>query len=235
MCVIQAVNVSNNEYGVLIVEGDDSFRARFCSLIQTDTGLRVWGESGCAREAYKLLAYGLPALALIDLGLKHSAGSTMISRIKEELSYVRTLGLTLADDDAQFTSNMGSKPDGYICKNDEPGVFLKKINDALTGRPQVFANPELNPGRSHTQSELKSQFDMQAGEAQQPNLTPAELDILNFVARGLTGPEIANITGRSASTVPVHMKSIYRKLSVSGRAEAVFTAIKLGLIGGDTY
>jgi DNA-binding NarL/FixJ family response regulator len=130
---------------------------------------------------------------------------------------------------------MGSKPDGYICKNDEPGVFLKKINDALTGRPQVFANPELNPGRSHTQSELKSQFDMQAGEAQQPNLTPAELDILNFVARGLTGPEIANITGRSASTVPVHMKSIYRKLSVSGRAEAVFTAIKLGLIGGDTY
>ena len=64
----------------------------------------------------------------------------------------------------------------------------------------------------------------------QPALTPKELDVLQFIAKGYTSTEIAELTNRAPSTILVHVRNIYKKLSVHSRGEVVFEAINLGLI-----
>ena len=61
-------------------------------------------------------------------------------------------------------------------------------------------------------------------------LTPAEDNVLQYVARGFKYAEIAQLTGVSIHTVHSHIKNIYAKLSVNSRSEAVFEASRLGLL-----
>ena len=68
-----------------------------------------------------------------------------------------------------------------------------------------------------------------AGEPQ-PHLSGREREVLGFVVKGFTYPEIADLLGVSRHTVTTHVRGIYRKLSVNSRGEAVYEALQLGLV-----
>jgi len=91
----------------------------------------------------------------------------------------------------------------------------------------------LNTTRNKTQSDSEPKNEKADTGIEKPKLTPTEIEILKYIAQGFTGPEIAEMTGRSVNTVPVHVKNIYRKLSVNGRGEAVYQAMQLGIIGSE--
>jgi len=233
MCL---VNVEFPKYDVLVVNNNTEIRKRICKAIQADSELTVWGEAGSVTEVCNLLKYGLPALAVIDPGLPDSDDQAIISWLNKHAPYVKTLVPPMLDSNRKPGIIKESGASVYLHYYDQPENILCDIRQALSDR-----QPILTAVRQTTQNAIK----MTGANSRTPEpvlrtknkdktkLTPAELDILNYIAKGFTGPEIADITGRSVNTVPVHMKSIYRKLSVSGRGEAVFRALQLGLIDQD--
>lgn len=74
-----------------------------------------------------------------------------------------------------------------------------------------------------------------AYDVDKPHLTPRQLEVLQMVSRGCASSEIAGLLSMSTHTVHSHLRSIYRKLSVTSRSEAVFEAMCLDIIDvGDT-
>ncbi|MFS2164890.1 response regulator transcription factor, partial [Variovorax sp. Varisp62] len=62
------------------------------------------------------------------------------------------------------------------------------------------------------------------------SLSPRETEVLALVSRGYTYPELTSLLGISLSTIQTHVKSIYSKLAVHSKTEAVFEARQLGLL-----
>ena len=78
------------------------------------------------------------------------------------------------------------------------------------------------PGNGQAEGQQAPQTDI--------HLTPRELDILWGIAKGFTYQDIAHQLELSPKTIPTYIKSVYRKLEVNSRSEAVFEAVQLGLI-----
>lgn len=236
MCLINAVEVLPAKYNVLVVHVNIEIRREICTAIHADSALTVWGEAASVREACNLLEYGLPAVALIDRGLPDCRGETIISWLHKNAPYVEILVLAKRDDSHNVDMATKSGAPGNLHQYEAPENISTRIKLALKDRAAIFQNTtrlngcnDVNVGTGESQPDSIGK--KRGGE--KSKLTPTEIDILKYVAKGFTGPEIADITGRSVNTVPVHMKSIYRKLSASGRGEAVFRALQLGLIGRD--
>lgn len=234
MCSIGAVGVSRSLYDVLVVDHNQKTRSRICAAIDADSDLAVWGEAGSIGEACHLLKYGLPAVALVELDLPDGHGGIIISELCEYAPYVQIVGMSMFRDNQNLDDSADSGVSGFLYKSEDIKTIVPDIMRVLKNRPPLLPEfPRLaDIGKSEMDAvALPPLPESKLKKAGKSKLTPAEIDVLNYVAKGFTGPEIAAITGRSVNTVPVHMKSIYRKLSVSGRGEAVFRALQLGLIG----
>lgn len=235
MYLRKTVDVFRSQYDVLVVDDNSEIRKHICAAIHDDPALAVWGEAGSVSETCHLLEYGLPALALIELELPDGRGESIISGLYRQAPYVRTIVLSMFGGDQNVSNAIESGASGYLLKS-EPAINITPgIKQALKGRSPIF--PACKQSKKTVKGQAQSSSPpsvthSKIATAGRPILTPAETEILNYIAKGFTGPEIADITGRSVNTVPVHMKNIYRKLSVSGRGEAVFRALQLGLIGG---
>lgn len=219
---------------VLVVEDNKEVRARICAAIEHDTELTVWGEAATVKEASQLLSVGLPEIALIDLGLPDGGGETVIAWLNNHAPHVETLVLTVFGDERHVISAIQSGASGYLLKGDTAESLLQSIKLVLQGESPIspaVARYILNSTRKKTQNDSESNNKNTESGTEKPNLTPSEIEILKFIAKGFTGPEIADLTGRSVNTVPVHIKNIYRKLSVTGRGEAVYQAMQLGILG----
>ena len=81
-----------------------------------------------------------------------------------------------------------------------------------------------------TTDHLLRRFRPARQSAEPSPITPRETEVLTLVARGYSNAEVAGLLHMSANTVTTHTKSIYRKLAVNSRSEAVFEAAQLGLI-----
>lgn len=221
---------------VLVVEDNKEVRARICAAIEHDTELTVWGEAATVKEASQLLSVSLPEIALIDLGLPDGGGETVIAWLNNHAPHVETLVLTVFGDERHVISAIQSGASGYLLKGDTAESLLQSIKLVLQGESPIspaVARYILNSTRKKTQNDSESNNKNTESGTEKPNLTPSEIEILKFIAKGFTGPEIADLTGRSVNTVPVHIKNIYRKLSVTGRGEAVYQAMQLGILGSE--
>lgn len=234
MCSIEAVGVSHSRYSVLVVDNNPKTRSRICAAVDADSMLVVWGEAGSIAEASCLLKYGLPAVALVELELPDGRGETIITQLCKYAPYVQTVGMSMSRDIHILSADAKTGASGFLYKSEDIKTIVPGITRVLKNRLPLLSAYNRSVKTVNGQvdaSDRPSLSESKAKKTGRSKLTPAEIDILNYVAKGFTGPEIAAITGRSVNTVPVHMKSIYRKLSVSGRGEAVFRALQLGLIG----
>lgn len=226
--------MAGSQHNVLVVEDNKEVRARICAVIDNDAELCVWGEAGSIKEARKLLANQLPTIALVDLGLPDGGGETLIAWLRDNAANVETLVLTVFGDERHVIAAIQSGASGYLLKGDTAEDLTTNIKLVLQGESPIspaVARHILNSTRKDTQNDEPAIQVKDKSDVKKIHLTPTELEILNYIAKGFTSPEIAEITGKSINTVPVHVKHIYKKLSVNGRGEAVFQAMQLGLIG----
>ena len=90
--------------------------------------------------------------------------------------------------------------------------------------------PASRSGAAAPQREPGSLGSLCSRSMRMPELTRRESETLNLISRGYTYKEIAALMGVSVSTVQTYIKSIYSKLSVNSRGEAVFESRALGLL-----
>jgi DNA-binding NarL/FixJ family response regulator len=161
----------------------------------------------------------VPPLALIDLGLPDGSGVSLIERLhaKGTLCIVATV----FDDDAHLFPALHAGAQGYVLKDQSPDALAAMLSGIASGQPPL--SPSIARRLLRHFQPLPTAPDTVA-------LTSRESEVLRLIAKGLTVVEVAEMLELSRHTVAGYLKEIYRKLSVTSRAEATLEAARLGLV-----
>jgi DNA-binding NarL/FixJ family response regulator len=205
---------------IAIVEDDQSMREQLIELISTAPELDLAGIAPTLQAGRRLIDLQ-PDLFLVDLGLPDGSGLTLISEIKSAGS-AKVLVLTTFGDRDTVVSAVQAGADGYLLKDSTTAVILDGIAVTLQGgaplsaAAAVFLLERLRRDPAPIAAEVSHADD----------LTEREVALLKLFARGLSYKETARELDISPLTVGNYVKSIYRKLAVNSRGEAVYAAGK---------
>lgn len=206
-----------------IVEDDPVLRDEFCRIVGLAPDLEVCGSGGSLAEGAKLLIGKLDVL-LIDLALPDGSGIDLIREAQRLRPEVKTIVITIFGDAHNVVTAIEAGAHGYLLKGAGSGEAAAAIRSVLDGGAPI--SPAV---ASHILTRLRPREKAPPAE-RAPQLSEKEIAILTDLAKGFRYKEVARIHGISPNTVGDHVKSIYRKLTVNSRSEAVFEAVQAGLI-----
>ena len=215
---------------VLLVDEDQDFRQELHILLNfySNNGqlpIEIVAEAASVEQAINFVTQKQPALILLDLGLTLDNGIATLIRLKE-IGFIGKV-LILSDhqeDDAIFRA-MQAGAAGYIFKNRLVTQLCEAIATAL--KSEIYLPTEVASGffrRFWADSEA---FVLTRQKLQ---ITEREQEILHWLLQGDSNEEIAKRLYITVATVKAHLTSIFKKLRVTSRTQAVVTAFKFGLI-----
>jgi DNA-binding NarL/FixJ family response regulator len=198
---------------VAIVEDDEGIRSSLGSLIRRAPELTLVGTFCDAESALKELPANPPHVALMDINLPKMNGVECVRQLKAALPKVQFLMLTVYEDSESLFNSFKAGASGYLLKRTASARLLEAIRDVHDGgspmTPQLarrvvqyFSPQRGNPGSVST-------------------LTASECDFLDLLAQGFAYKEIAERRKISIDTVRSYVRTVYEKLHVHSRTEAV--------------
>ena len=177
-------------------------------------------------EARASLAGRVPRVLLTDLQLPDGHGLALIREVGQKHPATEIMVISALGDEETVISAITVGATGYILKDAFPSDITATVRDLVAGHSPISASiARFIVRRTQTTAEPPPGPVLNTAK-----LTPREIDILWGIAKGFSYAEIADRLGMSRQTVPGHIKSIYRKLEVHTRGEAVFEAVQQGLI-----
>jgi DNA-binding NarL/FixJ family response regulator len=217
--MIQAIPIR-----VLLADDHAIVRKGIREFLEEDGEIVVVAEASDGVEAVRLAGEQRPAVAVLDIQMPRMTGIEATRQIKAAYSDVRVLILTAYEDDPYIFALLRAGADGYILKSADPDDLVRAVKATAAGG-KVLA-PDI---AAKVVAQMTSGMPAAAQEQIEP-LSDRELDVLRLAAQGLTNKAIGVTLNISDRTVQGHLASIYGKLGVSSRTEAVTTALKLGWI-----
>ena len=223
----EAVEQTGKEanWRVLLVEDDEPVRKRLARILDGwDKGSLI-AACGTLADATRVIDREAIDLLITDLRLPDGNGLEPINRLKAVSPDAEAMVVSVLADERTVLDAIQAGAAGYLHKDAYAIDLLDAVNDLLAGHSPISSRiarllvRRLAGRQTH---------DTQQGAPS--DLTAREMDILNHIARGLTYEEIAIRLEISRHTVPVHIRNIYRKLSVNNRSQAVFEARERGIL-----
>jgi DNA-binding NarL/FixJ family response regulator len=213
---------------ILLVEDDAPTLWRLQEAL-TKAGFEVTAAANLA-EARDSLAAGPPRVLLTDLQLPDGHGNALIRETRARFPETEIMVISNLGDEESVISAITVGATGYLLKDAFPTDIAATVHELVAGHSPISASiARFIVRRTQTAGEVAAE--PPPGPAlNTAKLTPREIDILWGIAKGFSYAEIAGHLGLSRQTVPGHIKSIYRKLEVHTRGEAVFEAVQQGLI-----
>jgi DNA-binding NarL/FixJ family response regulator len=210
---------------LLIVEDDRLLReALVCEIGRSSPDWQVLSADSLASARAVAGQHRLDA-AFIDLGLPDGDGLRLIGELREAHPACDVLVITVFADEHRVLSSLEAGASGYILKADLPDHIERLIQTIEAGGSPV--SPAIARRLiDRLQSKPAGTHVTDGGE----RLSRRETEILLLCAKGLRYAEVATALGLSVHTVNAHLKSVYRKLMVNSRAEAIYEARKSGFL-----
>jgi DNA-binding NarL/FixJ family response regulator len=200
--------------GVLIVDDHSVVREGLASLIGRKADMTVVGEATNGREGVALWREHRPDVTLLDLRMPELDGLGVIKEIRAVDEKARFVVLTTFDGDEDIFRAIQAGAKGYLLKDVPRDALMDCIRRVHAGETCVPV---------HLAMKLA---DRVSGET----LSEREIDVLKLMALGKSNKEIGSALFISEGTVKSHVKSIFAKLNVMSRTEAVANATRRGLI-----
>jgi DNA-binding NarL/FixJ family response regulator len=202
---------------ISIIEDDAKTALAWETLINQQPGFQTARIHPDAADALQNWSTHPVAIALVDLHLPGSPdGADCLRLLKQHHPHLRCLIVTMSSDSGNLFRGLAAGADGYLTKDAPPAALLAALEDVLADRAP------MSPGVAR---KVLQYFHPPTAGSEPPRadltpLTGRELEVLRWVAKGSTNKEIALALGISASTVRLHLCSVYRKLHVSTRTAA---------------
>jgi two-component system nitrate/nitrite response regulator NarL len=241
---------------VLILEDNPVARSFLCRVVRESfSDAIVITEAGDLESARRQISltggsqglHGVDPfkLILVDLELPDGNGMELLAELA---AYPATkIVTTLYSDDDHLFPALQCGADGYLLKEDRFEVLVEELQKIVRGQPPLSPAiarrllTHFRPGGASDSQAPESGFMSATPFAtskpvpiEKPldheRLTPRESEVLTYLSKGFTIKEIASLMGIKWFTVNDHIKSIYKKLNVSSRAEAAVLASKQGLV-----
>jgi len=198
---------------VAIVEDDEGIRSSLGALIRRASALRLAGDYPDAESAIKEIPRRPPDVVLMDINLPGLNGVECVRQLKSALPAVQFLMLTVYEDSDSLFNSLKAGASGYLLKRTASARLLEAIKDVYAGGSPV--TPQLARRLVQYFSRLGD------GDSSLSHLTPGERDFLDQLANGYAYKEIADRMKISIDTVRSYVRTVYEKLHVHSRTEAV--------------
>lgn len=203
--MVEAVNT------ILLVDDHPLLRKGVSQLLELEDGLEVIGEAANGNDAVKMAQALDPDLILLDLSMRGMDGIETLSALRDAGIAAHIVVFTVSDDRADVIAALKSGADGYLLKDSEPELLVDSIHQACSGK--MVLSEQLTEILASSFRQDKQQQDLN-------QLTRRELQILKYIAEGLSNKLIGRRLDIAESTVKVHVKHLLKKLGFRSRVEA---------------
>ena len=203
-----------NPIRVLIADDHVVVLEGLAAMIGRQPDMRVVAEAGNGRDAVELWQKYRPDVTLLDLRMPELDGVGAIEEIRQWDASVRIIVLTTYDTDEQIYRALKAGAKAYLLKDTRREELLECIRRVHAGETCIPPN-------------LAAKL---AGRVTGESLSDREMEVLTLLAQGKSNKEIGAHLDISETTVKSHMKSVFAKLNVLNRTEAVSAAVQRGLI-----
>jgi len=198
---------------VSIVEDNRGTRESLTELLDRAPALRFVSAHPSGEDALRRIPLEAPDVVLMDINLPKMNGIECVAKLKEQMPKTQVLMLTTYEESDLIFDSLRKGASGYLLKNMPPTELIQAIEQVHVGGAPMsmqIARKVVN----HFQQIKKPQSDME-------KLTKREHEILALLAKGYLYKEIADQLGITLSTVRAHLHTVYEKLHVQSRTEAV--------------
>lgn len=232
-----------NRIRVAVVEDDVLQRALSVQILGATPDILVVGAYETGRATLDDLGSGGRVdVVVVDLGLPDMSGAEVTRRLTALENAPEVVVLTAHGERAMALEALKAGACGYLLKgkpNDLPeavrtaanggSVIAPSIARYLLDEVRVPGSDRVGPSSLRQYGRENDVAEAQVPRGEKPNLTRREREVLALLARGTTYDDAARLLGISLGTVQSHVKSLYRKLEVSSKAEAAAEAVRRGL------
>ncbi|MBI2266352.1 MAG: response regulator transcription factor [Armatimonadetes bacterium] len=212
---------------LLIVDDHTLVREGFARMLEMETDITVVGQASNSEEAVQLTRDLNPDVILMDIRLQGKNGIETTRLIKEENSHVEVVILSMYDEDEYVFEAVKAGAQGYVLKDISREDLLRTIHVVYSGESLIQPSLARKVLREFTHL-VKESASPRATAPRQ--LSAREVEVLQLVASGKSNKEIASLLTISERTVKAHLRTVFRKLEVSDRAQAVAYAMRKGLV-----
>lgn len=204
---------------VMIVDDHGMVRRGLGAYLLNAQDIKVVAEARDGQEAVQMCEQDHPDVILMDLIMPELSGVAATRIIHNRWPEIKIIALTSFQEKELVQEALKAGAISYLLKNVSGDDLAEAIRDSNAGRPTL------------AKEAVDALIQAERGEdTLGRDLTRREREVLSYLARGLTNPEIAVELSVSRSTVKAHVSSILSKLGVSNRAEAIALAIENKLV-----
>ncbi len=197
---------------ILLADDHPSLRAGLAAILNSQPDFKVVAEAGSGREVME--SKQAADVYVLDLRMPDGDGIQTIKALIARDPAAKVMVLTTYDNEEDIFRALEAGARGYLLKD-------------TTREEIITAVRQIHGGERYLPQAVAARL---ADRLIRPSLTPRELDVLRLVSRGRTNKEMASAMFISEETVKTHMKSLFQKLGVHDRAEAVSVSLQRGLI-----
>jgi DNA-binding NarL/FixJ family response regulator len=202
---------------VLLVDDHELIRQGLRHAFERDPEFKVVGEAGSVAEAVRLAADLLPTVVIMDLRLPDGSGLDATRQLRSAMPEVGIVVLTMYAGDDQLFGALEAGASAFVPKNAPSDEVVAAARHAASS-PNAF-----------TASDLADAMKRRLAPSG-PQLSPREGQVLRLLADGMSVAGIAKQLYVSESTAKTHISKLYEKLGAGNRAQALMTALRLGLL-----
>ncbi len=214
---------------IRVVLADDHavVRKGIREFLEESGDIHVVAEAADGEAALTAIRAARPDVAVLDIQMPKRTGIEVTRAVRDERLPVGVLVLTAYDDDPYVQAVLEAGANGYVLKNASSEEIVQAVHTVHEG--QMALDPSIarkivsrwmTAGRPHE-------------EPAEARPTPREMEVLKLVARGYTNKAVAVQLKISERTVQGHIASLFDKLGVNSRTEAVVRAAQLGWVNID--
>jgi DNA-binding NarL/FixJ family response regulator len=204
---------------VLLVDDHELIRQGLARAFARDEDMRVVGQAGSVAEALTAFGELQPDVVVTDLQLADGTGLDVIRAIRRQSGTTGLVMLTMHTGDDQLFAAMQAGASAFVGK-DSPATEVVRATAHAAVSPRTFACTGLVAAMARRTG------------PRTPGLSEREQEVLALLADGLGTSALAGRLYMSESTAKTHIAHIYQKLGAANRAQALVTAMRLGLLGG---
>ena len=211
---------------VMIVDDHGIVRQGLRTYLDLLEDITIVAEAENGLDALEKVKQFNPDIVLMDLVMPEMDGIEATQKICGSYPDVKVIVLTSFTEDEKVFSAIKAGAVGYLLKDVSPPDLAKAIQAVHSG--ETHLHPEITKKLMNQFISPKSDIEITPDE-----LTPREMEVLQWIAHGLSNKELANKLTISEKTVKTHLSSIFSKLHLSDRTQAAIYALKHNLVPDD--